>query len=164
VGFVVNKVALVAGFLRVFWFPLPIFIPPISPQSPSPIIRGWYNRTAVAAVPKVPQQKLKKKIIKKYDVTSQETDLFTLRTVRTSDPRQKTQSGSGCVSQLYSASRENRHIEHWVQRKQALHGSISWKPQNSEHHYCIIWVIRGFMGTQYLGTRVTYWYFFFVIN
>jgi hypothetical protein len=29
-----------AGFLRVLWFPLPIFIPPISPQSPSPIIRG----------------------------------------------------------------------------------------------------------------------------
>jgi hypothetical protein len=32
-------------------FPLPIFIPPISPQSPSSIIRGWYNRPVVAAVP-----------------------------------------------------------------------------------------------------------------
>jgi hypothetical protein len=32
-----------AGFLRVLRFPLPIFIPPISPQTPSPIIRGWYN-------------------------------------------------------------------------------------------------------------------------
>jgi hypothetical protein len=32
------------GFLRVLRFPLPIFIPPISPQSPSPIIWGWYNR------------------------------------------------------------------------------------------------------------------------
>jgi hypothetical protein len=40
---------------------LPIFIPPISPQSPSPIIRGWYNRPVVAAVPKVPPHKLKKK-------------------------------------------------------------------------------------------------------
>jgi hypothetical protein len=48
------------GFLRVLWLPLPIFIPPISPQSPSPIIRGWYNRTVVAAVPKVPPHRLKK--------------------------------------------------------------------------------------------------------
>jgi hypothetical protein len=40
---------------------LPIFIPPIYPQSPSPIIRGWYNRPVVAAVPKVPPHKLKKK-------------------------------------------------------------------------------------------------------
>jgi hypothetical protein len=51
-----------SGFLWVLRFPLPIFIPPISPQSPSPIIRGWYNRSAVAAVPKVPAHKLKKKI------------------------------------------------------------------------------------------------------
>jgi hypothetical protein len=29
------------GFLRVFQFTLPIFIPPVSQQSPSPIIRGW---------------------------------------------------------------------------------------------------------------------------
>jgi hypothetical protein len=43
-----------AGFHQVLRFPLPIFIPPISPQSPSPIIRGWYNRPVVAAVPKVP--------------------------------------------------------------------------------------------------------------
>jgi hypothetical protein len=50
-----------AGFLRVFRFPLPIFIPAISPQSPSPIIRGWYNRLVLAAVPKVPPRKLKKK-------------------------------------------------------------------------------------------------------
>jgi hypothetical protein len=42
------------GFLRVLRFSLQIFIPPISPQSPSPIIRGWYNRPVVAAVPKVP--------------------------------------------------------------------------------------------------------------
>jgi hypothetical protein len=40
-----------AGFLRVLRFPLPIFIPPIAPQSPSSIIRGWYNRPVVAAVP-----------------------------------------------------------------------------------------------------------------
>jgi hypothetical protein len=50
-----------AGFLRVFRFPLPIFIPLIFPQSPSPIIRGWYNRPVVAAVPKVPPHKLNKK-------------------------------------------------------------------------------------------------------
>jgi hypothetical protein len=40
-----------AGFLRVLRFPLPIFIPPIGPQSPSSIIWGWYNRPVVAAVP-----------------------------------------------------------------------------------------------------------------
>jgi hypothetical protein len=43
-----------AGFLRVLRFPQPIFIPPISPQSPSPIIRGWYNRPVVAAILKSP--------------------------------------------------------------------------------------------------------------
>jgi hypothetical protein len=40
-----------AGFLRVLRFSLPIFIPPIAPQSPPSIIRGWYNRPVVAAVP-----------------------------------------------------------------------------------------------------------------
>jgi hypothetical protein len=56
--FVMDKSGAGAGFLRVhFGF----FIPPISPQSPSPSIRGWYNRPVVTAVPKVPQQKLKKK-------------------------------------------------------------------------------------------------------
>jgi hypothetical protein len=64
VGFVVDKVALVQGFSRVLRFPLPIFIPPISPQSPSPIIWGWYNRPVVASVPKVPPHKLKKKCLK----------------------------------------------------------------------------------------------------
>jgi hypothetical protein len=41
-----------AGFLRVLRFPLPIFIPPIAPQSPSSIkYLGLYNRPEVAAVP-----------------------------------------------------------------------------------------------------------------
>jgi hypothetical protein len=39
-----------AGFLRVLRFPLPIFIPPISPQSPLSIIWAWYNRPVVATV------------------------------------------------------------------------------------------------------------------
>jgi hypothetical protein len=39
-----------AGFLRVLWFPLPIFIPSIAPQSSSSIIWGLYNRPEVAAV------------------------------------------------------------------------------------------------------------------
>jgi hypothetical protein len=39
-----------AGFLRVLRFPMPIFIPPNAPQSPSLIIWGWYNRPKVAAV------------------------------------------------------------------------------------------------------------------
>jgi hypothetical protein len=40
-----------SGFLRVLRFPLPIFSPPIAPQSPSSIIWGLYNRPEVAAVP-----------------------------------------------------------------------------------------------------------------
>jgi hypothetical protein len=40
-----------AGFLRVLRFPLPIFIPPIAPQSSSSIIWGLYNRPEMAAVP-----------------------------------------------------------------------------------------------------------------
>jgi hypothetical protein len=57
VGFVVDKVALGQVFSEYFGFPcLPIFIPP---QSPSPIIWGWYNRPVVAAVPKVPPHRIK---------------------------------------------------------------------------------------------------------
>jgi hypothetical protein len=50
-----------AGFLRVLQFPLPIFIPPIAPQSPSSIIWGLYNKPEVAAVPRdlVPPHKKK---------------------------------------------------------------------------------------------------------
>jgi hypothetical protein len=40
-----------AVFLLVLRFPLPILIPPTAPQSSSSIIRCWYNRPAVAAVP-----------------------------------------------------------------------------------------------------------------
>jgi hypothetical protein len=36
------------GFLLVLQFLLPIFIPPVSPESPSPIIWGWYSRLVVA--------------------------------------------------------------------------------------------------------------------
>jgi hypothetical protein len=43
VGFVVDKVVLGQVFSEYFGFPCTIFIPPISPQSPSPIIRGWYS-------------------------------------------------------------------------------------------------------------------------
>jgi hypothetical protein len=39
------------GFHRVLRFPLPIFIPPVGPQSPSSIIWSLYNRPEVAAVP-----------------------------------------------------------------------------------------------------------------
>jgi hypothetical protein len=41
----------VPGFLRVLRFPLPIFITPTAPQSPSYIMWGLYNRPVVAAVP-----------------------------------------------------------------------------------------------------------------
>jgi hypothetical protein len=42
-----------AGFLQVLRFPLPNFIPPTAPQSPSSIIWGLYNRPEVAALPRV---------------------------------------------------------------------------------------------------------------
>jgi hypothetical protein len=38
------------GFLRVLRFPLPIFIPPTAPQSPSSIIWDWHKRPIVVAV------------------------------------------------------------------------------------------------------------------
>jgi hypothetical protein len=50
VGFVVEKVVLGQVFSEYFGFPLPIFISPVAPQSPSPIIWGWYNRPELAAV------------------------------------------------------------------------------------------------------------------
>jgi hypothetical protein len=40
VGFVVDKMVLGQVFSEYFGFPLPIFIPPIAPQSPSSIIWG----------------------------------------------------------------------------------------------------------------------------
>jgi hypothetical protein len=40
-----------AGFLQVLLYPLPIFIPPTAPQSPSSSIWGWYNRPVVTAAP-----------------------------------------------------------------------------------------------------------------
>jgi hypothetical protein len=66
VGFVVGQSGAGAGFLRVFRFPLLIFIPPIAPQSPSSIIWSLYNRPEVAAVPRnlvPPLKKLKKNVI-----------------------------------------------------------------------------------------------------
>jgi hypothetical protein len=74
--------------------PLPIFIPTISPQSTSPIIWGWCNRPVVAAVPKVPPHKLKRK--KKF-VTQR--------------------SSSGIVIIAYSIWRQE---EHNCQRNQQL--------------------------------------------
>jgi hypothetical protein len=67
VGFVVDKVALGQVFSEYFCFPLPIFIPPISPQSPSPIIRGWYKRhyaTSRKVVGSIPDE-----VIKFYQLT-----------------------------------------------------------------------------------------------
>jgi hypothetical protein len=52
VGFVVDKVVLGQVFSEYFSFPANLYSPPISPQSPSPIIWGWYNRAEVAAVPR----------------------------------------------------------------------------------------------------------------
>jgi hypothetical protein len=45
VGFLVGQSGARAGFLRVLRFPLQSsFTPPITPQSPSCIIRGMHNR------------------------------------------------------------------------------------------------------------------------
>jgi hypothetical protein len=75
VGFVVDKVALGQVFSEYFGFTLPIFIPQISPQSASPIIRGWYNRPVVAAVPKVPPHEFKnKKTIGSFEFFSPPAD------------------------------------------------------------------------------------------
>jgi hypothetical protein len=63
VGFVVDKVALGQVFSEYFGFPCTIFITPNSPQSPSHIIRGWYNRPVMAAVPKSPTAQIKKKSV-----------------------------------------------------------------------------------------------------
>jgi hypothetical protein len=62
VGFCGGQSGAGAGFLRVLRFPLPIFIPPIAPQSSSSIIRDWSNRPEVAAVLRdlVPPHKIKK--------------------------------------------------------------------------------------------------------
>jgi hypothetical protein len=57
-----------AGFLRVLRFPMPIFIPPIAPESPSSTIWGWYNRPVVAAVPSglsLTPLRILKKVIKR---------------------------------------------------------------------------------------------------
>jgi hypothetical protein len=62
VEFVVDKVALGQVFSEYFGFPCQFFIPPVSPQSSSPIIRGWYNKPVVAAVPKSPTAQIKNKI------------------------------------------------------------------------------------------------------
>jgi hypothetical protein len=57
-----DKVALGQVFsVENFGFPCPIFFRAISPQSPSTIIRGWYNSPVVVAVPKIPPHKLKRK-------------------------------------------------------------------------------------------------------
>jgi hypothetical protein len=50
-----------AGFFRVLRFPLPILIPQISPQSPSPIILGWYNRSVSGRSTQSPTAQIKKK-------------------------------------------------------------------------------------------------------
>jgi hypothetical protein len=62
VGFVVDKVGAGAGFRRALQFSLPIFIPPISPQSPSPIIRGWYNRPVSGRSTQSPTPLIKKNL------------------------------------------------------------------------------------------------------
>jgi hypothetical protein len=46
VGFVVDKVGLWAGFLRVLRLPLPVLIPLTATHSS--IIRGWYNRPNIS--------------------------------------------------------------------------------------------------------------------
>jgi hypothetical protein len=41
-----GRIGVVAGFLRVFRFPLPIVIPPAAPHLSSHMIRGWHNGPA----------------------------------------------------------------------------------------------------------------------
>jgi hypothetical protein len=51
VRYMVDKVALGAGFLRVLRFPLPILIP-LNAWYSSSIIRGWYNRPVSGQITK----------------------------------------------------------------------------------------------------------------
>jgi hypothetical protein len=75
VGFVVDEVALEQVFPE-YLFSLPIFIPPVAPQSPSSIIWGLYNRPEVAAVPRglspTPLIIIKNKIKNRSDTFTQE--------------------------------------------------------------------------------------------
>jgi hypothetical protein len=58
---VVDKVALGQVFSEYFGFPCQIFIPPISPESQSPIIRGWYSRPVSGRSTQSPTAQIKKK-------------------------------------------------------------------------------------------------------
>jgi hypothetical protein len=57
---VMDKSGAEAGFLRELLFPLPIFIPPISSQSPSPITWCWYNRPVSGRSTQSPTALIKK--------------------------------------------------------------------------------------------------------
>jgi hypothetical protein len=61
VGFVLDKVALGKVFSEYFGLPLPVFIPQISLQSPSPIIRGWYNRPVSGRNTQSPTAQIRRK-------------------------------------------------------------------------------------------------------
>jgi hypothetical protein len=65
-----------AGILRVLRFPLPNFIPPMSQESFSPIIRGWYNRPVVAAVPKSSTAQIKKENRERVTRNEENHDFF----------------------------------------------------------------------------------------
>jgi hypothetical protein len=62
VGFVVDKVALGQVSSEYFGFPCQtLFITPNSSQSPSPIIRDWYNRPSSGRSTQSPTLQIKKK-------------------------------------------------------------------------------------------------------
>jgi hypothetical protein len=60
-GFVVDKVALGAGFLRVLRFLLPTFIPQITPKSPSYYHLGLVQQASSGRITKWTQSHLTKK-------------------------------------------------------------------------------------------------------
>jgi hypothetical protein len=65
-----------AGFLRVLRVPLPIFIPQISPQSPSPIIWGWYNRPVKWPHTKSPNPLIKKTTMSSFRIPCSSSFIF----------------------------------------------------------------------------------------
>jgi hypothetical protein len=127
-----------AGFLRVLRFPLPIFIPPVSLQSPSPIIRGWYSRPVVAAVPKVAPHKLKKKKKKKTWLVGSGTaksNLDRVKIMRGSSPRMKFCSCHFCDCLCTNSAPVSRILNHLLGQMLLSHSPLSrpHSPCGSQH-------------------------------
>jgi hypothetical protein len=121
-----------AGFLRVLVlrFPLPIFIPPIAPQSPSSVIWDWYNKPVVAAVPSglshpLRYKKRKKKCPDAHNPTCDTAHLLSSTMLRVEPSRARML----CHGYLLSLSYLNT-------------GSLSWFADNSHGFHILLKSLR----------------------